>query len=306
MREVHDSEQLCLLCKALSSPVRIQIAKILARKGGANLNELAERLGISNSAVTAHVRALEEAGVVRVEITSGRRGIQKRCHLEESRFLLNLDFEQQKHNSYEAELPIGSYVGYSVKPTCGIATPEHAIGQWDDPRFFDDPERIYAGILWMSEGYLEYRLPNYIKQEQRLVELTITQELGAEAPGFCEIWPSDLSFSLNGLSLGSWTAPGDFGIRRGLYTPDWWVYGMNQYGLLKPIVITRQGTFIDGSRISPVSVDDLGVHVGSELIYRISAPGGVEHAGGLTLFGRGFGDYNHGILIKMIFEDLDA
>lgn len=306
MREINDSEQLLSLCKALSSPLRLEIVQLLSSDQGMNLNELSERLGVTNSAMTAHIRLLEEAGVLMIETASGKRGIQKRCHLRESKFLINLLHEQQRRNTYDAEIPIGSYVSYSAKSTCGVATTERTLGKFDDPRVFDDPDRVYAAILWMRSGYLEYRLPNYMQPNQRLVELQLTQELSSEAKGFNEDWPSDIYFSINGHELGCWTSPGDFGLKRGIYTPDWWVYGLNQYGLLKPLVINRQGTFIDGDRIGRYTLDDLGIVSGGEIRYRICAPESARHAGGLTLFGRGFGNYNQGITMRMVFEDIEG
>ena len=303
MVEVNDRDQLLSLCKALSSPARLEIVRMLSANQGMNLNELADRLEVTNSAMTAHIRLLEDAGVIFIETTSGKRGIQKRCHLREGRFMINLLHEQQERNTYEAEIPIGSYVSYAAKPTCGVATAERMLGKFDDPRVFDDPDRVYAALLWLRSGYLEYRLPNYMQPDQRLVELQLTQELASEAKGFNEDWPSDIYFSINGRELGYWTSPGDFGLKRGIYTPDWWVYGLNQYGLLKPLVINRQGAFIDGRRIGRYTLDDLGIVSGGEIRYRIYAPESAERSGWLTLYGRGFGNYNQGITMRMVFED---
>lgn len=42
---------------------------------------------------------------------------------------------------------------------------------------------------------------------------------------------------MNGISLGKWTSPGDFGVMRGRLTPAWWKSDVNQYGLLKVLRI---------------------------------------------------------------------
>ena len=99
MLEVNDSEQLIKLCKALSSPARLKIVQLLYDHQGMNLNELAMRLNVTNSAMTAHIRLMEEAGIIFIETTSGKRGIQKRCRLRESKFLINLLHEQQLRNT---------------------------------------------------------------------------------------------------------------------------------------------------------------------------------------------------------------
>ena len=62
-------------------------------------------------------------------------------------------------------------------------------------------------------------------------------------------WPSDITFSLNGVELGTWTSPGDFADIRGKYTPDWYPDNLNQYGLLKTIRITKHLTNMNGTLV---------------------------------------------------------
>ena len=80
-----------------------------------------------------------------------------------------------------------------------------------------------------------------------------------EAPGVNSNWPSDISFYLNDTLLGIWTSPGDYGDVRGMFTPEWWPAKWNQYGLLKLLVINRKGTFIDGLKISDVTINTLNL-----------------------------------------------
>ena len=75
-------------------------------------------------------------------------------------------------------------------------------------------ERVNAKISWFMKGYIEYRIPNYIMPNEHLDELEISMELGSEAPGYNNNWPSKLNFYINGKFIGQWTSPGDFlGIR---------------------------------------------------------------------------------------------
>lgn len=302
MLECKDTKSILCTCRALSSPIRLQIVQLVAQKNGINLGELSELTNITNSAMTAHISALKEAGVLRIEQSAGRRGMQKNCFLEETSFTINILGNSAGSNTFESEIPIGSYVAYEAVPTCGMATTESVIGNWDDPRYFDDPQRINASILWMGAGYVEYRLPNYLARHQRLVELQISQEISSEAPGVNDNWPSDIHFSINGRDLGFWTCPGDFGDKRGLYSPNWWLSNINQYGLLKSLFVRQDGSYIDGQKISDLTIHDMNIASGSELIYRVSAPADAEHPGGLTLFGRGFGNYNQGITVRMIYQ----
>ena len=54
------------LYKALGSDLRIQIIRMLLEKGEMNMNEIAGSLGITNGALTSHIKKLEECGLVSV------------------------------------------------------------------------------------------------------------------------------------------------------------------------------------------------------------------------------------------------
>jgi len=62
---------------ALADPTRRQIAKLLAEQGQLTPTELAGQLPITRQAVTKHLGALHEAGLVR----SGRHGRETRYRL---------------------------------------------------------------------------------------------------------------------------------------------------------------------------------------------------------------------------------
>lgn len=302
VREIAGTDELMQVCKALSAPLRVQILRCILEHGSMNLNALAEALGVTNGAMTAHIKLLSAAGLVSIENRNGRHGVQKVCRVEETRLILDLLPDRALRNAYETEIPIGSYTDCQAYPTCGLATREHIIGQMDDPRYFDDPERYQAGILWMMEGTLSYRVPNYLRVDERLLEIQIIQELSSEAPGSCEDWPSDIHFAINDVELGFWTSPGDFGSKRGIYTPQWWYTGLNQYGLLKTLTVNGQGSFIDGQRISRATLADLNILPGMPLVYRLSVNRQDRSTGGMTLFGTGFGNYSQDIRVRLIYE----
>ena len=50
--------------KALSSDVRIDILNILSEYQQLNMNELSEKLNLTNGAVTMHIKKLEECGLI--------------------------------------------------------------------------------------------------------------------------------------------------------------------------------------------------------------------------------------------------
>lgn len=299
--KIDTSEKWLPIFEALASDVRLKIIHILALTP-MNVKEIAEQLGLSSAIITMHVNKLEKAGIVTAERVKSKGGIQKRCSL--SMDFLEIAFpkpEVSYRKFHEFVLPIGQYTDFSVTPTCGLATTEKLIGYFDDPRYFLDAERVNAKILWFTQGYVEYKIPNYLLSSQTPEELEISLEIGSEAPGCNEKWPSDISFFINGINLGQWTSPGDFGEIRGVYTPSWWGTSINQYGMLKILKVNGQGTFIDGEKVSDETINDIAID--SKLLsFRISVLENAEHVGGLTLFGKGFGNYDQDIIIKLYYK----
>ena len=287
--------------ECFSSETRVRIIELLNEKAY-NIGELAEALGLSSAIMTKHIQKLEEAGLVATENTVGKRGTQKRCTLKIDQLTLMLRTdsgteEQPNRNSFTVDLPVGQYSAYEVRPTCGLASSEKRIGMMDDPRYFDDPERTQAEHLWFASGFVEYRVPNYLVGNQAATGFTVSLEICSEAPRYNENWPSDITFAVNGLEVATWTCPGDFGSRRGLYTPSWWVD--TQYGLQKTLSITESGTFIDGVQFSGVRISQLNIRAGQELLLRISCHETAAHCGGVSLFGKGFGNYPQDIRVAI-------
>ena len=63
--------------------------------------------------------------------------------------------------------------------------------------------------------------------------------------------------SINGRSCGHYHSPGDYGCRRGIYTPDFWQNGLTQYRKLVTREINQEGTFINGERVSNLRIEEL-------------------------------------------------
>ncbi|WP_094546315.1 ArsR/SmtB family transcription factor [Petroclostridium xylanilyticum] len=292
--------------KALSSEIRIEILKLLSKHKQLNMNEIAEKLNLTNGAITMHIKKLEECGIIEVSTATGKHGTQKICYFHEDKLIVDLKKEENEENSYEVEINVGHYSSYQIFPTCGLATKDNIIGEVDEPRYFADPERINAGIIWFTKGFIEYRIPNYLKANQKLSEIQISIELGSEAPGFCDNWPSDIYFYLNEVELGYWTSPGDFGDAKGLFTPAWWFPNWNQYGLLKLLSINKYGTFIDGLKISDITLDDINLNYKSDLVLKLAVPEKAKNIGGLTIYGKNFGNYNQGIKVRVLYEVMNV
>lgn len=290
--------------KALGSEIRLEIIRILLENHSMNMNELAGRLNITNGALTSHIKKLEEASIVTVSNETAVHGNQKICSVHLDKILIDLAPEEDDKNIYQTNLRIGHYSDYEVYPTCGLSTASALIGEVDDTRYFAHPDRYNADILWFTRGYVEYIIPNFIPPSQKIDQLTISAELCSEAPGINEVWPSDISFYLNDTCVGSWISPGDFGNVKGIFTPDWWYPNWNQYGLLKLLVINKKGTFIDGLQISDVSILELNLNSKSTIKLKFAVDDNARHIGGLTIFGKSFGNYNQDINIRIHYSPI--
>ena len=291
------------LFKALGSEIRIEILELLNRYGSLNLNEIAEKLGLSNGAVTMHIKKLEESGLIAITTAVGRHGIQKICYLNEDQLTVELK-GKGSDNVYEVEIKVGHYCDYHAEPTCGLATKDSVIGEFDNPSYFADPKRIDAEIIWLTRGFFEYRIPNYLKPNHRLAELQFIMELSSEAPCYNNDYPSDIVFHVNQMEVGVWTSPGDFGGEKGANNPDWWPPHLNQYGLLKLLRINENGTFIDGCRISDVKITDIPFDGQPDFKFRIGVSEN-GRVGGLTIYGSHFGNYKQDIVARVLYDVVD-
>ena len=291
--------------KALGSNIRIEIIKVLRDNNGMNMNDLASRLNITNGALTGHIKKLEDCGLVTITSESSGHGNQKICSVHLDKILIDLDTPEEEVNVYQTELKIGHYSNYEVYPTCGLSSPSAVIGEVDDIRYFAHPDRYNADILWFTKGYVEYIIPNFIPFSQKIDKITISAELGSEAPSVNDVWPSDISFYLNDTYLGSWTSPGDFGDVKGIFTPDWWYPNWNQYGMLKLLVINKRGTFIDGLQISDVTIHDLNLTDKSTIRLKLAVNDDSTYVGGLTIYGKNFGNYNQDINVRINYSPIN-
>lgn len=287
--------------QCFSSKNKLLILQLLSQQAR-NIGDLAKILGVSSTIVTRHIHDMESAGIVKSTLESGKRGQQKICSLAVDEAVLN--FGSPKINTQQSTvmtLPVGQFSNFHIEPTCGLASTEKYIGMVDDPRYFSDPEASKAGIVWFESGYIEYTLPSYLfDYSDKIKSLTIALELCSEYPHFKNDHLSDIHFSLNSKALGYWTSPGSFGGKKGIHTPQWFTCG-TEYGLLKRLMINREGTFIDGKQISSITLESLNLNNNKDQVLRIASPENAEHPGGVTIFGKGFGNHNQDIQVTVIY-----
>lgn len=287
------------ILKALASEKRLDILRYL---GGqvASVNEIAEQLSMPASTATMHVNLLEKAGLIQTELKPASRGLKKLCVRRYDQIVVALPSgEQGAANIVDIAMPIGAYVDAGVSPTCGLASEYGIIGHLDDPSTFYDPERMQAQLLWFKHGYVEYRFPNRVPANARPESLQVSLELGSEAPLHNDDWPSDISLWINGVEIGTWTSPGDYGGDRGALTPDWWEEWNSQYGLLKVWKVSEDGSFVDGVRVSAVSLPQLKIDQARFISVRVGVKEDARNVGGINIFGRAFGNYPQDIHMRI-------
>ncbi|MGE6738884.1 ArsR/SmtB family transcription factor [Allorhizobium pseudoryzae] len=299
---VVDPEQRLDVLKALASPIRIQILKLLRTQSAMNGSDIADKLELPQSTVSTNLQILEAAGLIRTDTQKARKGNQKICHstFDEVLVMFDDDIAPLRSPMIEVAMPLGLYTSCEVSAPCGICSVDGIIGMLDVPDTFLEPDRMKAGLVWFTQGYLEYKFPNNARLSQHTVEaVEISLELSSEVPGTSADWPSDITISINGIEIGTWMTTGDFGDKRGVYTPSWWKLKGSQYGKLKNWRVTKDGTFVDGMKISPVSLIDLDLANHHSLRVRIAVKPDAKHPGGINIFGRGFGNYDQDIILRL-------
>lgn len=299
---VVDPEEGIEVLKGLASPARIRILKLLHVKGALNVNDIAGALELPQSTVSSNVQILEEAGLIRAETQKARKGNQKICHstFDEVLVMFKEDVAPLRANTIEVAMPLGLYTRCEVSAPCGLCSRDGIIGLLDVPDTFLDPDRMKAGLIWFTRGFVEYQFPNNAKlSKSELETMEFSLELSSEVPGTSADWPSDITVAVNGKDVGTWTSPGDFGDKRGVYTPDWWKLKGSQYGKLKSWRVGGDGTYVDGVKISPVSLKDLDVETHHSIRLRIGVKDEAKHPGGINIFGRGFGNYDQDIVLRL-------
>ncbi|TNB47672.1 helix-turn-helix domain-containing protein [Martelella lutilitoris] len=299
---VVDPERDMNVIKGLAAPARIAVLKLLRSKGALNVKEIGEMLALPQSTVSLSVQLLEEAGLIRTESQRARKGNQKVCSsiYDEVVIVFGDAAEERRNDGIEVSMPVGLYTAFDVSAPCGLCTNEGIIGLLDVPDSFLDPARMKAGLIWFTRGKVEYQFPNNARLDNRAVdELEFSMELSSEVPGTNPDWPSDITIGINGIDIGQWTSPGDFGDRRGVFTPGWWKLKGSQYGMLKRFRVTETGAYVDGVRISDICLADLELDRHHSIRLSISVREDARHPGGVNIFGRGFGNYDQDIVLRI-------
>lgn len=131
-------------------------------------------------------------------------------------------------------------------------------------------------------------------------ELSFSLELCSEAPGYQDVWPSDISIYINEVHCFTYRSTGDFGSRRGKLTPPAWNYGSTQYGLLKTFSIRRNGAYLDEMLIdNSINIDSLHLADHAYISFKIGIEADAKTNGGINIFGEKYGDFPQNIIMRI-------
>lgn len=286
-----DDEKTEIVIKALNCKTRRDILRLLDG-GSMGIWEIAEKLNVPLSTISEHVSVLIKAGIVSVVRKASDRGNSKIISRQYEKIEIGIVPKSQplsNHSVFSTTIPIGSYSSFYINKYCGMIGKDGYIGSRDDSDTFYSPNRFDARLIWFDYGYLEYKVPVKNINKKQINSLSLSLELCSEAPGYNEDWKSDIYFEINGIRVCTYTSPGDFGARPGVYTPKWWRSG-TKYGILKKIEVKKDGCYIDGKLVSQIGIDSLVMAKTPVISLKIGVDENAKNRGGINLFGNRFGD----------------
>jgi len=202
---------------------------------------------------------------------------------------------------FTIDLPIGVFSHCHIEAPCGMLSAEKQFAAFDEPSNFFLPQRVEAECIWFDRGFISYNFPTPPPaQTSTTSEINFSFEICSETNCYNNNWPSDITIYVNKIELLTFTSPGDFGGRRGKYTPEFWPITSTQFGLLKNITINGDGVFLDGQLVNKnITFNDLNLFNGSAIQLTIGIKDDARHKGGINLFGKNFGDFPQGIKMTL-------
>ena len=107
MRYIKDTQEALEVFSALGSEVRVDILDLLIKHGRMSMNSLAQSLGISNGALTPHVRKLEACDLLRINTDTEKHGNLRICEPHLNKILFVLGKGQRPQNEFHSRLRVG-------------------------------------------------------------------------------------------------------------------------------------------------------------------------------------------------------
>ncbi len=300
-----DTNNIALLGRALASPIRIEILRLLNIKPML-ASDIAKKLNLQVSSTLVHLKILEDAELLIVENSKkGKRTITWYTYTTPKMVLImrNQVVNQNYRTPLIYDIKIGDFIDAEFGPSCGFATESQQLNE-NSPRTMFTPDRRNAQIIWNKHsGYITYAIPNKYSDSEDLKSISFSMELCAETNGYNNDYPSDITFFINDKELCTWTCPGDFGDRYGIFTPPWWFSESTKYGLLTTVSVQSNGVYLNQMLVNKnVKLADLNLNEGSKTTFRIEVKKDAINCGGFNIFGEKFGDYNQAIVFTALYE----
>jgi predicted transcriptional regulator len=76
---------------------------------------------------------------------------------------------------------------------------------------------------------------------------------------------------------------------------------MNQYGTEMEMRVNESGVYFDNRKSGALTIRDLNINPESRILLRLSVPKDNPASRGLTIFGKGYGNHNSGMILHISF-----
>ena len=299
-----DEKTICKLARALASEERVKILRLLAARP-MNIYEIAQTLNIPFSTTSNHIAILEEAGIIFVATQQGKKRHVKMCmnHLIKLSFMFLNPPVTNTPEPHVVEMPVGHFTEVNVQPPCGLyLIDEHndvsMMTAVDHPNKLFTTDRFKAELIWFDHGFVSYNFTNNVYNKQ-ISKLELSFECCSEIVYYRPDWPSDITVKINDNEALTFTSPGDFGGRRGKYSPKEWSIQSTQYGLLYKITIDASGTYLNNVLVSKKTINDFNIPDTPFVKISFGVNKDATHRGGINIFGKKFGDHSQAIVLAL-------
>ncbi len=295
-----EHRDLIKVARAFASDERLKILKYMLNKS-VSVSAISKDLDMPISSVSRHIEILSDAGLIFITYQPGLKGHTKYCAqaILDAKVSMVGEKEETKSKSYIVEMPIGLYTECNVSAPCGMIGKDSPLGVFDNPNIFFSPLRQQAECIWFESGSVTYTFPvtDDISGKRRI---SFSMEICSDTLYFNNNWPSDITLKINGVEVLTFTSPGNFGGKRGKYTPSYWPVTSTQFGLLKKCSVDKNGVYLDNTFIhNKITFDDLHITANDVIKFDIGVKKDAEYRGGISLFGKNFGDFDQAIIMKI-------
>ncbi len=296
-----DHENIVKIARAFASEERLAILKFMLNRS-VSVSMIASELDMPISSVSRHIDVLADAGLIAINYQPGLKGHTKFCAqaVLDTKFTLEAVSAEKKSTSFYVEMPIGMYSDCKINAPCGMIGKDATLGAYDDTKLFFSPERAQAECLWFESGRIAYVFPTPTEKKQDRHRISFSLEICSDTLYYNNDWPSDITVKINGIECLTFTSPGNFGGKRGKNTPMYWPVTSSQFGQLKKISVDTDGVYLDNVFChKQVTFADLHLFDADNIRFELEVKEDAVHRGGITLFGKNFGDFDQSIIMKI-------